>query len=136
MALSRRQFILGASGIACCGMAGYPVLRYLIPPRRSAGSGLVVAMAVDELRPLAAVKVPFRNTIAIVLNDGKEIRAFDAACTHLGCIVTWDGAASRFACRCHGGVFAKDGRNISGPPPRPLQSIPIVVRAGKVYLGE
>lgn len=85
---------------------------------------------------MTAVKVPYRNTIAIVVNDGGQLRAFDAACTHLRCMVAWDGGEANFKCRCHGGVFSRDGRNVSGPPPRPLASIPVSLRSGKVYIGE
>lgn len=135
MALSRRDFLLWASGAACGAAAGYPVLRYLLPPPRSfSGAGLLPIP--EPPKPMTAVKVRYRNTVAIVVNDGGKLRAFDAACTHLGCIVAWDGSAADFKCRCHGGVFASDGRNVSGPPRRPLTPIPVSIRSGKLYLGE
>lgn len=46
--------------------------------------------------------------------------AFGPSCTHEGCFYDWDEPSTRFACRCHKGFFAIDGKVISGPPPRPL----------------
>jgi Rieske Fe-S protein len=56
--------------------------------------------------------------------DGQDtIRALSATCTHLGCQVQWDGEGKKFKCPCHGGVYAADGKVVSGPPPRPLGTI-------------
>jgi Rieske Fe-S protein len=61
-----------------------------------------------------------RETVFLVW-DGKEtVRAMSATCTHLGCQVQWDGDGKKFKCPCHGGVYAPDGKVVSGPPPRPL----------------
>ena len=37
-------------------------------------------------------------------------------------------------CPCHGGVFYKDGRVASGPPPQPLATYPVRVRDGRVEI--
>ncbi len=55
-----------------------------------------------------------------VSRAGDEIVCFRANCTHLGCMVKWDGHAGRFRCACHGGAFDRNGRVIAGPPPAPL----------------
>ena len=49
-----------------------------------------------------------------------EYRAFSATCTHLDCIVGYQKDRSRIFCNCHGGAYDLNGRNVSGPPPRPL----------------
>jgi Rieske Fe-S protein len=55
--------------------------------------------------------------------EGDGYRALSATCTHLGCRVSWQPAAKQFKCPCHGGVFDRDGRVVSGPPPRPLRRL-------------
>jgi len=65
-----------------------------------------------------------RQTIVFVDREGDGYRVLSATCTHLGCGVAWDAAAQQFKCPCHGGVYARDGRVVSGPPPRPLDRIP------------
>src|SRR2546427_8826013 len=46
-------------------------------------------------------------------------------CTHLGCNFDWSPEEKLFACPCHGGRFDRTGRNVAGPPPRPLDRFPV-----------
>ncbi|HEX5323362.1 MAG TPA: Rieske (2Fe-2S) protein [Capsulimonadaceae bacterium] len=43
-----------------------------------------------------------------------------ARCTHRGCVVDYNQPDQQYICPCHHGRFDTLGRNISGPPPRPL----------------
>ena len=52
--------------------------------------------------------------------EGHTVRAFDAECTHLTCIVKWSGESDGFKCDCHGGAFSRDGAKVAGPPSGPL----------------
>ena len=52
--------------------------------------------------------------------DG-QVRAFNAVCTHLECTVEYRAAEADIFCNCHNGVYDLNGRNVSGPPPRPLE---------------
>jgi Rieske Fe-S protein len=64
-----------------------------------------------------------RETVFLVWDGDKSIRAMSATCTHLGCQVQWEAKQKKFRCPCHGGVYAADGTVLEGPPPRPLQTI-------------
>jgi Rieske Fe-S protein len=64
-----------------------------------------------------------RETVFLVWDGDKAIRAMSATCTHLGCQVRWEAKDKKFRCPCHGGVYAADGRVLEGPPPRPLQTV-------------
>jgi len=66
--------------------------------------------------------------------NGGQIVAISAGCTHLGCIVTWDEAEKIFKCPCHDGRFDVDGRVISGPPPAPLKRHKTRIDNGKIFL--
>jgi menaquinol-cytochrome c reductase iron-sulfur subunit len=46
--------------------------------------------------------------------------ALSSRCAHLGCPVRFVGAAQRFICPCHGGVYDFRGMVAGGPPVRPL----------------
>ncbi len=52
-------------------------------------------------------------------------KAFDAACTHMGCPVVVDEKNGGFFCPCHAGVFDQDGNAIDGPPERPLERLSV-----------
>ena len=57
----------------------------------------------------------------LVRTGEKAFAAFSAKCTHLDCIVQYRGEAKNVWCACHNGVYDMTGKNISGPPPRPLE---------------
>lgn len=46
-----------------------------------------------------------------------------AVCTHLACIVNWNGAEQTWDCPCHGSRFCPDGSVIEGPALQPLHEI-------------
>ncbi|MBA2304268.1 MAG: ubiquinol-cytochrome c reductase iron-sulfur subunit [Acidobacteria bacterium] len=75
-----------------------------------------------------------RETVFLVWDGGKALHALSATCTHLGCQVRWDVAATRFRCPCHGGVFDAQGNVVSGPPPRPLARVEARVDGGEGVL--
>jgi len=56
----------------------------------------------------------------IVRND-EGMYALISVCTHLGCTPIWHPAEDRIKCPCHGSVFMRDGLNIAGPAPTPLE---------------
>jgi Rieske Fe-S protein len=64
-----------------------------------------------------------RRTIFLVKTGESDVAAFDATCTHLGCLVGWDAQAKVFKCPCHGGVFDRNGAVVEGPPPEGLTKI-------------
>lgn len=57
-------------------------------------------------------------------------------CTHLGCIPAYHAADKEFVCACHGGRFNVSGKNMSGPPPKPLEIPPFSIDGTKLVLGE
>lgn len=64
-----------------------------------------------------------RETVFLVWDGDRTVRALSATCTHLGCQVLWDLKAKQFKCPCHGGVYDAAGNVVDGPPPRPLDPV-------------
>ena len=60
--------------------------------------------------------------IAVSRNDAGTPRAVSAVCTHMGCIVRWNGAERSWDCPCHGSRFDAAGRVLDGPASRNLES--------------
>lgn len=78
---------------------------------------------------------PNENDSAILIRaaDGK-FYAYGQKCTHLSCPVYYEKRRDRIECPCHeGGFDVYDGRNIYGPPPRPLDKILIEERNGEIW---
>lgn len=138
--VSRRKLLLAgllSSIAATAGMIFYPVVRFLWPRKSAVVSGALEVVApyrVNELRPDADGKWPSpfefggKPCLLIKTADG-EVRAFNATCTHIDCTVDFrpEGAGEIF-CACHDGVYDLNGRNVSGPPPRPLETYKVTLR--------
>ncbi|NUQ65947.1 MAG: Rieske (2Fe-2S) protein [Pirellulales bacterium] len=105
-------------------------------PRRATKSGameMVAPYRVNELRPDSEGNWPppfnfgGKPCMVVVTPDG-EVLAFNAICTHLDCTVLYRPGESDIFCPCHNGVYDLHGRNISGPPPRPLEQYKVTLR--------
>jgi len=53
--------------------------------------------------------------IAVCLDERGKIHAVSAVCTHMGCIVDWNGVEKSWDCPCHGSRYDIDGEVIHGP---------------------
>ncbi|WP_046726814.1 FAD-dependent oxidoreductase [Streptomyces humi] len=58
---------------------------------------------------------------AVHRDEGGQLHAVSATCTHLGCLVAFNRAEQAWECPCHGSRFAPDGRILQGPAVRPLE---------------
>jgi Rieske Fe-S protein len=139
---SRRSvldWLLGASGLAAVWAVAYPLLRYVLPPPRAKGraKGAVLAGRVSQLPLNSGLVFALGTKPAILIHtpDG-EWRAFSARCTHLSCTVRYREDGGTLWCPCHDGRFDLSGKNIGGPPPRPLAAHLVVVKGDEVYVTE
>jgi len=53
--------------------------------------------------------------LAVYRDDDGGLHAMSAACTHLGCAVSWNPAEHSWDCPCHGSRFSADGAVLHGP---------------------
>jgi cytochrome b6-f complex iron-sulfur subunit len=130
--LSRRNFInasLFGSLSALAAAIIYPIVRFFMPPKiPQAVQNEVTAAKVGELKINSAKIFNFgaKPGILIHTDDGKY-KAFSAICTHLDCIVQYREDLKHIWCACHNGHFDLFGKNISGPPPAPLEEYKVTI---------
>lgn len=130
------EVLLGGGLFASIVSFFYPVLRYLVPPPVvDLGSDEVVASKVSDLKPNGSKIFRFGTRPALLLRtpDG-EYRAMSAVCTHLSCTVQYRSDLRHIWCACHNGHYDLNGRNISGPPPRPLEAFQVHVRGDEIVV--
>jgi len=138
--VTRREFLLNALMITAFGATAVAIadaaIRFLIPPARPAGKAEATEIAkTDEVAPGAAKPFVYDQIQCLLINLNDGFRAFSRVCTHLSCNVDWDPGSHVFACPCHAGVFDANGRNIAGPPPKPLARVKLRVAGDKIIAG-
>lgn len=152
--MRRRRFLkaLSGVGIAVTGIAvGVPTLTAFVSPalrKPSATSWVKVADDVSTLDVGTPIKVDFveamndawvesriLRTVWLYTEDGETFTAYSGVCTHLGCSFSFDAEKKQYHCPCHHGIFdMKTGAVVGGPPPRPLDTLPVKVEDGTVFV--
>ncbi len=154
--LSRRQFskwLVGGIGAFMASAAGVPIVGTLVSAAyQEHGAAEITLGKLDEY----PVGVPTVAQFTITQTDGwqrsiasrsvwvvrnsdseSDVTVFNGHCTHLGCAFNWKDSgdnAESFVCPCHNGIFTEDGAVVSGPPPRPLDTLPVQIKDGHVVI--
>lgn len=106
-------------------LLGYPILRftgYRRPHRR---------FVIFEK---AGIKdgVTFHDGVFLI-NNGNEIYALSARCPHLGCTLNYRSESKIFKCPCHGSVFDRNGKWLTGPARRDMVRLPHkLLKSGRI----
>jgi cytochrome b6-f complex iron-sulfur subunit len=136
--MGRRQFMNLLTFGTITGVAAgalYPVVKYFIPPSSGgAGGGLTAKDALGNdviASEFLANHKPGERSLAqglkgdptyIVVTAENAIANYgiNAVCTHLGCVVPWNGSENKFICPCHGSQYNDEGKVVRGPAPLSL----------------
>ena len=137
--LSRRDFLANTAMtlglVASLGTGAYYGIRTLVPPVKKVKFTDVLVGNITELPANSSKEfIDNQGKKAILVNNGKEIKAFSKICTHLGCEVEWQGEKKQFFCPCHKGFFDANGKNIAGPPPRPLDEYKVAIKDDNIFV--
>lgn len=137
--LPRRRFLdllLSGQFLALAAAILYPIARYLFPAASSVADPVEIRFGpASELSPNSAriVKMGSKPVLVLRTSDG-QVRALLATCTHLNCTVQFRKEQGDVYCACHDGRYDLTGKNVGGPPPRPLQALVTEVRDGDLYV--
>ena len=137
--MDRRRFLdLAVFGGALGSLSAilYPVLRFLIPPEDAEPEpdSLKAGKAADF--PAGTGKIlKFGRKPVLLVRDGKGVfHALSATCTHLDCLVQYRSEQDLIWCACHNGKYDLSGKNLSGPPPRPLDKYEVKLAGEEVLI--
>ncbi len=149
--VGRRAFfgrVAAAIAAAIGAVLALPLVGYIVSPalKRRAPDwsrvGAVAALLPDEPQTLTFVatqqdgwrKSTVMHAVWVVKRPDGALTAFAPNCTHLGCAYHWDGGARQFQCPCHNSVFALDGAVVSGPAPRPLDTLAAKIEGDELWV--
>jgi Rieske Fe-S protein len=137
--VGRRRLVNGLLWTSVTGLVAaivYPVARFLSPPRRPESEhSRVLAAKVSEMQGISWKVFPFGQEPGILIRTSTgEYRAFRATCTHLDCTVQFEEKTKRIWCPCHNGWYDLDGRNVAGPPPRPLEAFEVQLAGDDIFV--
>ncbi len=132
------KYLLGGGILAWLAAVIYPILAYMKPPKQaevevtSVKAGKVSSMEKDS-----GAIVRFGNKPVILLRTAAgDFRAFSATCTHLDCTVQYRKDMGLIWCACHNGRYDLNGRNVAGPPPRPLDEYRVVLQGDEILISK
>ena len=108
------------------GSVFYPVVKFIMPPESGEANVSQVKLPFSRADidddPMKAKTFKFGRTLGIIIvSETGVLKALAATCTHLDCTVQHRPDLGIIWCSCHNGRYDLDGKNISGPPPKPLE---------------
>lgn len=138
----RRNFmaaLIGGASAAYAAGIGFMAFRYLttgIEVDESATLKKIKVEGGDALANNSSTKFKFAGNPALLIKDDKgQLHAYSAKCKHLGCTVSYLPEKKEIFCACHGGVYDPiTGKNVSGPPPAPLDSYKVLAEKDGIYV--
>jgi len=139
--VTRRTFLntlFGGWIAAVASGALWALLKFAFPTLGKEPDFVILNKADFEGIPLNSVK-PFAWGGKLGLYFKKEsgaVQALKGVCTHMECNITYKPDERKFYCACHKGWFDENGRNIVGPPPKPLEIFDITVEGDKLIIAK
>ncbi len=128
---SRRKFLLKAawSGLAALLLASAAAFARFFFPRVlfEPPTKVKVGKPSEFLPGTVDTRFKDKHGVWIIRDEEDRIFAIKTVCTHLGCTPNWIESRNKFKCPCHGSGFLRNGINVEGPAPRPLDRYKITL---------
>jgi menaquinol-cytochrome c reductase iron-sulfur subunit len=133
-------FLAALIGIPAIGAAVAPALKQEEPTWFPVGNptsfpvGTPVPVSISVPQTDGWIQTTQVHGVWIVKQSDTQFTAYNGRCTHLGCAYSWQTEQNQFTCPCHAGVYALDGHVLAGPPPRPLDTLPVRIDDGEIQV--
>ncbi|MGA2525170.1 MAG: Rieske 2Fe-2S domain-containing protein [Smithellaceae bacterium] len=137
--ITRRQFLntlFGGSLLAFFSGTLFPLAKFAFPTLGKEPDFVVLNKTDFAAIPNNSAKIfAWGGVPGIYLKkeDGSTA-ALRGVCTHMECNVAYRPAEKKFYCACHKGWFDETGKNIAGPPPKPLEFFEVMEKGEKMII--
>ena len=137
--ISRRTLLnslLGGWLLAFLGGSAFALLRFAFPTLGKEPDFVILNPEEYLNIPNNSVK-PFAwgGKLGLVFKNSQgNISALKGVCTHMECNITYRPKEKKFYCACHKGWFDETGKNIEGPPPKPLEFFDLTMEDDKLVI--
>lgn len=128
------HFCIGIMTVISAFTVAFPIFSFCVKLPKKLGGSKRIEVALDELSEDQALYFNREGIQIVLVYTNKEPKVFDAACTHLGCLVAWDQNSHIFRCPCHGAAFSDRGEVVSGPVNAPLKEIKFEIKEKKIII--
>jgi len=149
--VSRRGFLILVSGALASFIAfilGIPLIASILGTAKKVKNKIFSRLThVNTIPILSPINVNFITTKTdayiksvetqdawVIKKSDVDITVFSPICPHLGCRYAWNSNQKLFICPCHNSVFTIDGKVVSGPAPRGLDTLPIKIQHNELYV--
>ena len=149
--VSRRKFFKILSGIFAGFIAfslSFPMIETLVgtivKKKGRAYSKVTSLNSIPENEPVepsfilteedAFIESNKAHEVWVIKKSDSNITVFSPICPHLGCRYQWNSSRELFICPCHHSVFNIDGKVVSGPAPRSLDTLPQKIENNYLYV--
>ena len=137
--ITRRTFLNALLGgwLASFAFASLYALYRFAFPTLGKEPDFVVLNAKDflDIPPNSTKPFPWGGKVGLIFKRAdRQVVALKGVCTHMECNIVYKPEKERFYCPCHKGWFDQFGRNVEGPPPKPLEFFEYRVEDGKLIV--
>jgi len=122
----RREFLnwlLGGWTAALFGSLISPIVRFVFPPYQEPDKVTLPLKDYESMEAGSIKSFAWGVKPGFIKREGGGFVAIVGVCTHLDCNVAWLPNDRKFYCACHAGWYDAEGKNVAGPPPRPLRRL-------------
>ncbi len=128
------KFLVLTSGAFVAGHAFIAVQDLVRKNRAAPGPRTIARVSELTIGGVHEFSYPAEHDRCLLVRLGEsEFVAFSQLCTHLSCAVVPKVDEGVFLCPCHQGFFdLRTGKNIAGPPPRPLSQIELRIEGDDI----
>ena len=132
------KYLLSTSVVGFLASVLYPIVSYLNPPKQNEVEvSSVLAGKISDFEKDSGKIIRFGNKpVLVILTEKDEFKAMSAVCTHLDCTVQYKKEMGLIWCACHNGKYDLNGKNVSGPPPRPLDMYQVNKQGDNIFVSK